>query len=95
MKCLQAGCKNIIPDNIIKENVAVDYFGKYVKFKRRSVFLENLKKGFIPCTAPDCEEWVGYRDGGDPFVECNEGHKFCAKCKEDWHKRQDCRNVHF
>lgn len=93
IKCLQAGCKNMIPENCIKDNVTQEDFLKLIRFKRRLGFIENLKKGYVPCTAPDCEQWVSYRDGNDPFVECSEGHQFCAKCKEAWHKRGDCRNV--
>lgn len=93
IKCLQAGCITNFPELSIKENVSTEIYSKYLKFKRRSTFLENLQKGFLPCTAPDCEEWVSYREGDNPFVECEMGHKFCVKCKEGWHKRGNCRNV--
>ena len=93
VKCLQAGCTSSIPENIIRENTSKENFIKFIRFKKRNLFLINLQKGFIPCTAPDCEEWVSYKEGMETFVECGEGHKFCAKCKEDWHKKKTCKNV--
>ena len=93
IKCLQAGCTHIISDKIIQENVAALFFDKFVKFKNRLGYMEKIKKGYIPCTAPDCEEWVLYLKDDNPFIQCNKGHKFCANCKENWHGRKSCQNV--
>ena len=46
IKCLQAGCKNTIQENIIKELVKAEDYFKYIKFYKRAITLENLKKGF-------------------------------------------------
>jgi hypothetical protein len=95
IKCLQVGCKVELNGSIVKNHVNNEYFKKYLKFTKRLNFLENLKRGYVPCTFPDCEEWVGYKEGDDPFLECSLNHKFCAKCKEEWHKVKDCKNVNY
>jgi hypothetical protein len=90
--CLQAGCKNLLPDRVIKEELSRENYLKFVKFKKRNTLMANIHRGMIPCTHPDCEEWVKYKEGEDPFVECEQEHKFCAKCKEGWHKKNKCKN---
>jgi hypothetical protein len=93
MKCLQAGCTSSIPDNVIQENLDREIFAKYIRFKKRVVYYVNLNNGMIPCVSPDCEEWIMFREGNNPFVICELGHRFCAKCKKDWHKKGNCTNV--
>jgi hypothetical protein len=93
IKCLQAGCINIIPDGVIKENVNQLAFQKFIKYKKRAAYLENYRRGYVPCPSPDCEEWVSFREGMDPFVKCQFNHQFCARCQQGWHRRSPCRNV--
>jgi hypothetical protein len=93
MKCLQAGCIAVITDNIIKENLDNETYAKYIRFKKRFIVYVNLNNDMIPCVAPDCEEWISYREGNNPFVACEQGHRFCAKCKKDWHRKGNCNNV--
>ena len=91
IKCLMAGCINIIPDKIIKQFSTQDLYRKYIKFKKRNLYIENMKKGLIPCIHPDCEEWINYKEGDDINVKCNQGHRFCAKCKQKQHKGKRCK----
>ena len=91
IKCLMAGCIFIIPDKIIKQFTTQELFRKYLKFKKRSLYVENMKKGLIPCIHPDCEEWIRYKEGDDPNVTCNMGHSFCAKCKQKQHRGRRCK----
>ena len=91
IKCLMAGCIYIIPDNIIKQFTTQELYRKYLKFKKRNLYLENMKKGLIPCIHPDCEEWIRYKEGDDPNVTCNLGHSFCAKCKQKQHRGRRCK----
>ena len=60
-----AGCLYEIPDKIIKRFTTQELFRKYLKFKKNSLYYENLKKGLIPCIHPDCEEWIKYKEGDD------------------------------
>ena len=91
IKCLMAGCIFIIPDKIIKQFSTQELYRKYLKFKKRNLYLENMKKGLIPCIHPDCEEWIRYKEGDDPNVTCNLGHSFCAKCKQKQHRGRRCK----
>ena len=91
IKCLMAGCIFIIPDKIIKQFTTQELYRKYLKFKKRNLYLENMKKGLIPCIHPDCEEWIRYKEGDDPNVTCNLGHSFCAKCKQKQHRGRRCK----
>jgi hypothetical protein len=95
MKCLQAGCIHLIPEDVIKNIAAREIFQRYISTKKRIEVMEYINNGYIPCTAPDCEELVAYKEGGDPFIECRQGHEFCAKCKEKWHQAKNCRNVFY
>ncbi len=96
IKCLQAGCKYKIPEVIIKTIVKRETYIKYIKFKKKLMTVENLKRGYIPCIFPDCEEWVSYSpDDDDHEVECDQGHKFCGKCKEKWHGGKKCKSVSY
>ncbi len=97
IKCLMAGCINILEDEIIKKFTTQNLYRKYLKFKKNKLYEENLKKGLIPCVHPDCEEWIKYKEGDDINVKCKKGHSFCAKCKNKQHKGRRCilydRNV--
>lgn len=93
MKCLQAGCVGILTEEEIKSRITPIHFVKYKKFKRRNEYIEKIRNGYIPCTAPDCEEWVLFNNPEENFLECSAGHKFCGKCKEGWHLRKKCVNV--
>lgn len=93
IKCLQAGCVGILTEEEIKSHVTPVHFVKYKKFKRRNEYIEKIRNGYIPCVAPDCEEWVLFNNPEENFLECSAGHKFCGKCKEGWHLRKKCVNV--
>ena len=90
IKCLMAGCLYILPEDIIKKFIDDETYKKYIKFKKRAIFKENLSNNLIPCIYPDCEEWVKYTEGDNINVQCNLGHKFCAKCKEKQHPGKRC-----
>jgi hypothetical protein len=93
IKCLQAGCTSSIPDKVMQQVLESSIFSKYLRFKKRINYYVNVNNGMIPCVAPDCEEWIPYKDGTSEFVSCTLGHRFCAKCKKDWHRKGRCDNV--
>lgn len=90
IKCLMAGCLYILSEEIIQQFIDDETFKKYIKFKKRAIFKENISNNLIPCIYPDCEEWVKYTEGDDINVQCSLGHKFCAKCKENQHPGKRC-----
>jgi hypothetical protein len=85
-----AGCLYILSEDIIQQFIDDETFKKYIKFKKREIFKENIANNLIPCIYPDCEEWVKYTEGDDINVQCSLGHKFCAKCKENQHPGKRC-----
>ena len=93
IKCLMAGCVNMLPDTTPKEVLSLDKYNKFKMFRRRAVFYSNMSRGLIPCSHPDCEEWIVYKDGDDISVECANLHQFCAKCKGKWHSKGTCNDV--
>ena len=93
IKCLQAGCVYKLSDNVINYIVSKDSYNKYLKFKKRQIYIKNINNGMIPCVFPNCEEWISYKEGDNTFLMCQLGHKFCAKCKKNWHKKEKCFNV--
>jgi hypothetical protein len=95
IKCLHPGCTKLINEKSVKDNVSNENFVKYLRFKKRQTYLLNLNNGLVPCVFPNCEEWLSYREGNNPFLICQYGHRFCAKCKQDWHRPGNCQNVIF
>ena len=92
-KCLMAGCLTQIPDLIIKSHVNLEEYKKFERFRTRYIYANKIQKGYIPCVFPDCEEWLKYEEGDEKFIMCTNGHKFCAKCKENWHLKKNCTIV--
>lgn len=95
IKCLHPGCIEFINEKVVKDNVSKLAFEKYLKFTKRQTYLNNINNGLVPCVYPDCEEWISYKNGENPFLICEYGHRFCAKCKKDWHKPGSCEDVNF
>jgi hypothetical protein len=93
LKCLHPGCKLLYSEMIIQKTIDQNIFHRYLVNKNRDETKHRLQNGFIPCTYPDCQELVFYKDGNNPLVFCAKKHKFCAKCKEGWHKYTECKNV--
>lgn len=91
LKCLMAGCPYIIEDQIIQNFVPEEVYYKYLKFLERKRYEDKINQGYIPCVFPDCEEWIKFDINSEPFVECANGHKFCALCKEPPHPNRLCR----
>jgi len=93
LKCLYAGCKQTFNEKFIQKVVDRNIFHRYLVCKNREESKNLLQKGFIPCSFPDCQEMVLYKNGNNPLVFCVKKHRFCAICKEGWHKNLDCKNV--
>jgi len=58
--------------------------------------LRNPSKNFIHCPIPDCENILEINEDlkESPFIQCDLGHKFCAKCKTSgWHLKGKCNDV--
>ncbi len=95
IKCLHPGCIKLLNEKAVKDNVNNDNYVKYLRFKKRQTYFININNGMVPCVFPNCEEWMSYREGNNPFLICQYGHRFCAKCKQDWHRAGNCQDVRF
>ena len=96
IKCLYGGCPKTFVDEEVKEFVTPEIFYKYRKFKLTQMKLNNPDKVYINCPFPDCEEIIDVESMQEPdsMMECNFGHKFCARCKmTGWHQNGKCKNV--
>ena len=95
IKCLYGGCPKTFIEEEIRAYVSSEIYSKYRKFKMSQLKLNNPNINYVNCPTPDCEEIVDYEIPADPkdtLIECNIGHKFCAKCKtEGWHKKGKCK----
>jgi hypothetical protein len=99
IKCLYGGCPKTFIEEEVKIYVTPETFYKYRKFKFSQIKLNNPDANYINCPIPDCEEIIDWEPPEDPdetMIECNTGHKFCARCKTNgWHKKGKCVDVIF
>lgn len=97
IKCLYGGCPRVFTNEEVKINVDEIVWNKYRKFLIQKFKLNNSDQLQMNCPFPNCEEIVAI----DPlekqiFVECEQDHKFCSKCKEvGWHEDGRCEKVNF
>jgi hypothetical protein len=91
----------LIPQKIIHENVDNDTYQKFIKFyKTQSKLINNNNRHMVPCPYPNCSEIVeADPTNQDTFIQCDNYHKFCSKCKLlEWHDEGACdmvRNFYF
>ena len=97
LKCLSAGCLRVFTDEEVKRYVPNIMYQKYRKFQIKHLLIQkqNEFNNIVNCPYPDCEEIIQYDLKDDEsFVQCEQKHKFCAKCKtEGWHKKSECKIV--
>lgn len=96
IKCLYGGCPRVFLEEEIKSFIGDQVYMKYKKFKNSQIKLKNPSMNFINRPIPDCEDIIEIN--GDmkesPFLQCDLGHKFCAKCKTlGWHIKGKCKDV--
>ena len=97
IKCLSAGCIKFFTTNEIKTYVDQIIINKYFKFYNNQVVHEsndNKEIIIINCPHPDCECYHEYNIFSKEInLKCENGHKFCVKCKNEvWHE-QNCNRV--
>jgi hypothetical protein len=95
IKCLYGGCPKEFTPEEVRTFVDSELFMKYQKFYRNQ-YINNLKSKYIyHCPFPNCEEVFDletYME--DTFVECDNKHKSCTKCKTmGWHQAGKCKQV--
>ena len=58
---------------------------------------DNREIILVNCPHPDCEEVEEYEINSKQInFECDQGHKFCVKCKKEvWHDEEKCTRVKF
>jgi hypothetical protein len=96
IKCLYGGCQKTFIEEEIKSYIDYEIFNEYRKFKFNQMKLNNNNKKYLNCPFPDCEDFIEFTNEveSDQFIRCQNGHKFCAKCKEaGWHQRKECVDV--
>ena len=55
--------------------------------------LLNTEKHYVQCPYPDCSEFVEITNFKEEFVECENKHYFCYKCRSlDYHRKFKCQN---
>ena len=94
--CLMGGCPHKYTSKEIKSNVSPDIYYKYRKFKNEKVKLSNHNKAYVNCPYPDCDEIVDCENNSNGFVQCENNHIFCMKCKQlGRHKNNKCQDEDF
>jgi hypothetical protein len=72
-------------------------YSKYIKFLNNQLKYDNNNKDvmIIFCPHPDCEEAQEIDFNSRTInYECDMGHKFCIKCKNEiWHDNDKCTAV--
>ena len=92
IKCLLGGCQREYTDNDIKQNVIPNIYKKYKKFKFQKLILSNPEKHFVQCPYPDCPEIVEVKNFEEEFVQCENKHFFCYKCRSlNYHRKYQCQ----
>jgi hypothetical protein len=94
IKCLMAGCTKEIQPQEVRMFVGDELYIKYERFwQTQYVFSNSKNRVIINCPFPDCPQMF-YVDEDSPYIECENGHKSCAKCKSlGWHKKGKCDQV--
>jgi IBR domain, a half RING-finger domain len=96
IKCLSGGCPKTFVEEEIKMFIGHQLYLKYKKFKMNQLKLNNPSQNYINCPFPDCDDLIEITNliKEDPFIQCELGHKFCAKCKTNgWHSQGKCNDV--
>ncbi len=95
IKCLMAGCTKEIQPHEVRMFINDELYNKYERFwQTQYVFNNSKNRIIINCPYPDCPQMF-YVDEDSPYIECDFGHKSCAKCKSlGWHKKGKCDQVY-
>jgi len=90
IKCLQYGCPEPVPTEVVYSHLTPNLRTLYEKLKTRSEIYKN--EHFRWCPAPNCE---GYDNGTikKHKLTCNQcGFMFCYYCNQAWHGSKKCDN---
>ena len=94
-----AGCAKRFSDEEVRYFITDDkIWNKYAKFKVNQQKVSERGRNYVNCPFPDCEEVMIIDPAifDDFCMECDEGHQFCARCKnEGWHRPEECKKVNF
>lgn len=90
INCMQQGCQELVPDNIVQKLVSTELWSKYVTFLAKN-FVESSTQ-ITWCPAPDCGRAIVDRiyEGTSVIGKCSCGYMFCYKCKEEAHTPCTC-----
>jgi len=92
---MEAGCTRKFTDDDVRYFVKDDpNWNKFVKFKINKQKTAVGGSNYVNCPYPDCEEvmMIDPQIIWDFCMECDEGHQFCARCKnEGWHPPEECK----
>ena len=95
ISCLGSSCPKKFSDEEIRHFIIEEkVWNKYTKFKISKKKIQA--RSYVNCPVPDCEEvlYVDPATFDDFCMECDEGHQFCARCKnEGWHRPEECKKV--
>jgi hypothetical protein len=93
--CIYGGCQRRFSDEEIKALTDEQLWNKYKKFKYQQIRLNVEDAYMVPCPWIDCiEEVEADPTNKETMITCEQGHKFCSKCKTTgWHKVGKCSGV--
>lgn len=93
-------CQKVFTDDEVRYFIKDEQiWEKYVKFKNNQIThmkVSKMGKNYVNCPYPDCEEImiVDHSILDDFCLECENGHQFCARCKNlGWHRIEECKKV--
>ena len=92
IKCINFGCKEIIPEEFILNHIKEDQtlIDKYKKFKFRIDIIKDDNKN--PCPHPDCESFLE-KSKVSKYVKCKNGHYYCFDCLKPPHGKKPCLSL--
>ena len=87
--CFHHKCQQTLNEEYITSRISEDQiiFNKYKTFKYNNEIKHNPNKKF--CPFPNCESYL-LKENTNNFVQCQEGHKYCFNCVNEWHPNSQC-----
>lgn len=87
--CFHHKCQQTLNEEYITSRISEDKitFNKYKTFIYNNEIKHNPNKKF--CPFPNCESYL-LKENTNDFVQCQEGHKYCFNCVNEWHPNSQC-----